>query len=59
MPPPCEATESLYQGYPARTLIAHGAELEVTFVPSVGMVGASLTHAGDELLGQRAGLARY
>ena len=59
MSPPYEATESLYEGYPARTLIAHEAELEVTFVPSVGMVGASLTHAGDELLGQRAGLARY
>src|SRR2546421_5862020 len=33
--------------------------MEVTFAPGIGMVGASLKHAGDELLGQRGGLARY
>ena len=59
MPPPHEAIESLYQGYPTRTLISHEAELEVTFAPGIGMIGASLKHAGDELLGQRGGLARY
>src|SRR3954471_15049484 len=57
--PSHEAVESLLQGYPAHTLISSDAELEVSFVPSVGMVGASLKHAGDELLGQRGGLARY
>jgi galactose mutarotase-like enzyme len=51
--------ESLYQGYPTRTLISHQAEMEVTFAPGIGMIGASLKHAGDELLGQRGGLARY
>ena len=51
--------ESLVQGYPARTLISDEAELEVSFVPTVGMVGASMRHRGDELLGQRGGLARY
>jgi aldose 1-epimerase len=59
VPPPYEATESLYQGYPTRTLISHERELEVTFAPTIGMVGASLKHAGDELLGQRGGIARY
>jgi galactose mutarotase-like enzyme len=54
-----EAVESLLQGYPAQTLISHDAELEASFVPSVGMVGASMKHRGDELLGQRGGLARY
>jgi aldose 1-epimerase len=59
VPPPYEAEESLYQGYPAQTLFDHAAELEATFVPTVGMVGASLKQSGDELLGQRGGLARY
>jgi galactose mutarotase-like enzyme len=57
--PPHEAVESLLQGYPARTLISPEAELEVSFVPSVGMVGASMRHRGEEVLGQRGGLARY
>ncbi len=34
-------------------------ELEATFVPGAGMVGASLRHRGDELLGQRGGLGAY
>ncbi|MEA2309942.1 MAG: aldose 1-epimerase [Thermoleophilaceae bacterium] len=59
VPPPHETVESLYQGYPARTLISHDADLEATFVPGVGMIGVSLKHKGDELLGQRGGLARY
>jgi aldose 1-epimerase len=54
-----EAVESLLQGYPAQTLVSNEAELEVSFVPSVGMVGASMRHRGEELLGQRGGLARY
>src|SRR5919202_4807632 len=57
--PSHEAADSLLQGYPAQTLISSEAELEVSFVPSVGMVGASMQHRGDELLGQRGGLARY
>ena len=57
--PAYEAKETLLAGYPARTLIAHDASLEVTFVPGIGMIGASLRHDGDELLGQRGGLPRY
>ncbi len=34
-------------------------ELEATFVPEVGMVGSSLRHRGEELLGQVGGLERY
>jgi aldose 1-epimerase len=33
--------------------------VEAAFVPSAGMVGCSLRHRGDELLGQRGGLATY
>ena len=34
-------------------------ELEATFHPELGMVGSSLRHRGEELLGQRGGLAKY
>jgi galactose mutarotase-like enzyme len=34
-------------------------ELTATFVPDAGMVGSSLRHRGDELLGQRGGLEGY
>lgn len=34
-------------------------ELEATFAPEVGMVGCSLRHRGQELLGQRNGLQAY
>jgi aldose 1-epimerase len=33
--------------------------IEASFVPGAGMVGCSLLHRGDELLGQRRGLAYY
>jgi galactose mutarotase-like enzyme len=49
--------ESTREGYPALTLSA--GELAATFVPQLGMIGASLTHRGDELLGQRNGLPAY
>ncbi len=35
------------------------SRLEATFVPGAGMVGCSLRHRGQELLGQRGGLGRY
>jgi galactose mutarotase-like enzyme len=34
-------------------------DLRARFVPRAGMVGASLTHRGEELLGQRHGLRAY
>ena len=36
-----------------------GGELEAAFAPEAGLVGCSLTHRGDELLGQRKGLEEY
>src|SRR3954447_23647356 len=49
--------ECTREGYPAVRLEA--GELAATFVPQLGMIGASLTHGGEELLGQRNGLAAY
>jgi galactose mutarotase-like enzyme len=45
------------EGFEAVTLAA-GA-LEATFVPQLGTVGASLRHAGEELLDRRGGLRAY
>ena len=36
-----------------------GGELEAAFAPEAGLVGASLTHRGEELLAQRGGLDEY
>jgi galactose mutarotase-like enzyme len=49
------------------TLVARGlptvelaaGDLRARFVPAAGMVGASLTHRGEELLGLRRGLGPY
>jgi len=40
-------------------VVLAAGELEATFVPEVGMVGSSLRHRGEELLGQRGGLEKY
>jgi len=59
VPPAYETTEVLFQGYPARALQSRGAGVEAIFTPQIGMLGCSLTHDGEELLGHRGGLARY
>ena len=47
-------------GLPALTLASAAAGgIEATFVPAAGMVGCSLGHRGEELLGQRRGLRAY
>ena len=47
-------------GFRALTVARGGPEgLEATFVPDAGMVGCSLRHRGEELLGQRGGLRSY
>ena len=51
--------ERTIDGLAAITLASAEAELEASFVPGAGMVGCSLLHRGEELLGQRGGLARY
>ncbi len=48
----------MVEGVPALTLETDGG-VEVAFVPSAGMVGCSLRHRGEELLGQRGGLRTY
>src|SRR5882757_967682 len=37
----------------------HAGDLTATWLPEHGMVGASLRHRGEELLGQRGGLDAY
>ena len=59
MPPAHETSEVLFQGYPARALHSREAGVEAVFAPQIGMIGCSLTHDGEELLGHRGGLARY
>jgi aldose 1-epimerase len=51
--------ECLIDGLSARTLRSEQADLEVAFVPEAGMVGCSIRHRGQELLGQRRGLRAY
>ena len=61
-PPPERGTrligERMVEGVPALTLASEEG-VEVAFVPSAGMVGCSLRHRGEELLGQRGGLRTY
>jgi aldose 1-epimerase len=47
------------EGFPAVRLRSPDAGLEATFVPDVGMVGASLRHGRAELLWRGEGLRRY
>jgi aldose 1-epimerase len=49
--------ERTEDGLPALTL--ESGELVAIFVPEAGMVCCSLRHRGEELLGQRGGLAKY
>jgi aldose 1-epimerase len=44
---------------PTVSLVAPGGDLEARFVPGAGMVGCSLRHRGDELLGLRGGVEDY
>jgi aldose 1-epimerase len=48
------------EGLAALTLASAAAGgIEATFVPGAGMVGCSLRHRGEEVLGQRRGLRAY
>jgi aldose 1-epimerase len=47
--------EATVEGYPA-IVLSSPAGLEASFVPSVGMIGNSLRHHGEELLWQREGV---
>jgi galactose mutarotase-like enzyme len=56
---PYAVTEGSQEGHPTRVLHSAPGELDAAFAPGVGMVGCSLRHRGEELLGQRGGLAKY
>jgi aldose 1-epimerase len=47
------------EGYDALVLRSPDGRLEAAFVPRAGNVLASLRHDGEEVLGQRDGVARY
>lgn len=53
-----EIGETTVDGHAVRVLRSP-AGLEAAFAPEVGMIGCSLRHEGEELLGQRGGLAKY
>jgi len=54
------AGERSIDGFEALTLgTSAGGGIEAAFVPAAGMVGCSLRHRGEELLGQRGGLSAY
>jgi galactose mutarotase-like enzyme len=53
-----EIGEGTVEGHAVRVLRSP-AGLEAAFAPGVGMIGCSLRHEGEELLGQRGGLAKY
>jgi aldose 1-epimerase len=54
-----EVRDERVGGLDGIALVSHERDLRVAFVPGAGMVGHSLTHRGEELLGQRGGLAAY
>ncbi len=55
---PHTIADTTHDGYATVTLRSPDG-LAAAFAPGEGMVGCSLTHKGDELLGQRGGLATY
>jgi galactose mutarotase-like enzyme len=54
-----EVRDERVDGLAAIALLSHARDLRVAFAPGAGLVGYSLTHRGEELLGQRGGLAAY
>jgi len=52
-------SEGSQEGLPTRVLHAAESRLDAAFARGAGMIGCSLRHRGDELLGQRGGLAKY
>jgi aldose 1-epimerase len=47
------------EGLDCVVLVSHDHDLRVGFAPAAGMVGYSLLHRGEQLLGQGRGLAAY
>ena len=51
--------ERTVEGFEALVIASESGDLDATFVPAAGMVGCSLRHRGEELLGRRRGLRAY
>ena len=51
--------EAELTGHHVLVLSTPDGTLQAAFAPEVGMVGCSLRHRGEEVLGQRGGLSRY
>jgi len=54
-----EVLDERVDGLDAIALSSRAGELRVGFAPGAGLVGYSLSHRGEELLGQRGGLKAY
>jgi aldose 1-epimerase len=54
-----EVVDERLDGLDGVALVSREAALRVAFAPGAGMVGYSLTHRGEQLLGMRGGLAAY
>jgi galactose mutarotase-like enzyme len=54
-----EVLDTRVDGLDGIALVSHDRDLRVVFAPGAGMVACSLTHRGEELLGQRGGLPAY
>lgn len=57
--PAHECLDTTRDGFDGLALVSHQRRIRVAFAPAAGMVGYSLEHDGEELLGQRGGLAAY
>lgn len=53
------STGGAWSGGEPLELRSPSGELQATFLPHLGMIGSSLRHLGDELLGQRGGPEAY
>uniref|UniRef100_A0A6J5ZSJ4 Unannotated protein n=1 Tax=freshwater metagenome TaxID=449393 RepID=A0A6J5ZSJ4_9ZZZZ len=56
---PAKIEETTTDGHATVTLTSASGELEATYAPGTGMVCCSLRRRGEEMLGQRGGLAAY
>jgi aldose 1-epimerase len=54
-----EVQDEQVAGLDCVVLVSHDDDLRVGFAPAAGMVGYSLLHRGEQLLGQGRGLAAY
>jgi aldose 1-epimerase len=54
-----EVVDEQVEGLGCVVLVSHAGDLRAGFAWQAGMVGYSLRHRGDELLGQRGGLSAY